>query len=132
MMAITKTKRGIFMNKSKKEMSRDEILAQMGINPNDVRKASNKGNATLSTKGKVRNEIKEGMEEAINNCKYNKLIRTTTLKASNDANKQSVKDFEGRFIVIEDKAKGEYEVIVPKLYFETYKTPYVNFLDETK
>ena len=28
MMAITKTKRGIFMNKSKKEMSRDEILAQ--------------------------------------------------------------------------------------------------------
>ena len=120
------------MTKSKKEMSRDEILAQMGINPNDVRKASNKGNATLSTKGKVRNEIKEGMEEAINNCKYNKLIRTTTLKASNDANKQSVKDFEGRFIVIEDKAKGEYEVIVPKLYFETYKTPYVNFLDETK
>ena len=117
------------MNKSKKEMSRDEILAQMGINPNDVRKASNKGNATLSTKGKVRNEIKEGMDKAIGECKFNRLIRTTTIKAQNDANaKPKVKDFEGRYIVIEN-GNGEYEIVVPKLYFETYTTCYVSYLD---
>jgi len=67
---------------NKKEMSRDEILESMGINPKDVVKASNKSNATLSTKGKVRNEIKEGMDRAISECKFNRLIRTTTLKAS--------------------------------------------------
>ena len=27
------------------------------------------------------------------------------------------------------KAKGEFEIVVPKLYFETYTTCYVSYLD---
>ena len=115
---------------SNKQMTRDEILQKMGINPKDVVKAKNSNSATLTTKGKVRNEIKEGMDKAIGECKFNRLIRTTTIKAQNDANaKPKVKDFEGRYIVIENKAKGEFEIVVPKLYFETYTTCYVSYLD---
>ena len=116
-----------------KMMSKEDILKSMGIDPSQVVKAKSSNSATLSEKGKVRNEIKEGMDKAIMVCKYNKLIRTTTLKAQNDPKASpKVKDFEGRFIVIDNKEKGEYEIVVPKLYFETYTTPYVNFLDDTK
>ena len=115
-----------------KEMTREQILAKMGINPKDIIKTKATNNATLSTKGKVRNEIKEGMEKAISESSFNKLIRTTTLKAQNDKNATpKVKDFEGRYLVIE-LDNGEYEIVVPKLYFETYTTCYVSFLEETK
>ena len=114
----------------KEQLTRDQILAKMGIDPSQVVKAKSSNSATLSEKGKVRNEIKDGMDKAIMACKYNKLIRTTTLKAQNDPKASpKVKDFEGRFIVIDNKEKGEYEIVVPKLYFETYTTPYVNFMD---
>ena len=114
-------------------MSKEDILKSMGIDPSKVKNTKTTNSASLSEKGKVRNEIKEGMERAISESGYNKLIRTTTLKAQNDPKAEpKIKDFEGRFLVIDNKDKGEYEIVVPKLYFETYTTPYVNFLDETK
>jgi len=118
------------MSNKKETMSRDDILRKMGIDPKDVVKAKNSNSATLTTKGKVRNEIKEGMDKAIGECKlFRPIKRTTTLKAQNDANaKPKVKDFEGHQIVI-DNGNGEYEIVVPKLYFETYTTCYVSYLD---
>ena len=114
-------------------MSKEDILKSMGIDPSKVKNTKATNSASLSEKGKVRNEIKEGMERAIIESTYNKLIRTTTLKAQNDPKAEpKIKDFEGRFLVIDNEDKGEYEIVVPKLYFETYTTPYVNFLDETK
>ncbi len=111
-------------------MNQQEILKKLGIDPKDVVKAKNTSNATLSTKGKVRNEIKEGMDKAIGLCKlYRPIKQTTTIKAQNDPNaKPKIKVFEGHQIVI-DNGNGEFEIVVPKLYFETYTTCYISYLD---
>ena len=112
---------------SKKSMSKEDILKKMGIDPTQVVKAT-KTDESLTLKGQVRNALKIQLNKAISENKHNRMISTIAQKTQKDANADpKVKDFDGRFLVIEE---GElYTIVMPKLYFETYTTPYVNFMD---
>ena len=112
---------------SNKTMTKEQILAKMGIDPKQVVKKT-KTDDSLSKKGQVRNALKTQLNKAIDENKHNRMISTIAQKTQKDENANPiVKDFDGKFLVIEEG--DTYTIVMPKLYFETYTTPYVNFMD---